>query len=70
VGKVESRSRAPARRPTPRDVAAAAGVSRAPISYVLGGADEKQRITPAIRDRVLAVAQRLGRGERRRAATA
>ena len=50
----------PGRRPTSRDVAAAAGVSRATVSYVLNGADQKHRITPATRDRVLAVAQRLG----------
>lgn len=48
------------RRPTSRDVAAAAGVSRATVSYVLNGADQKHRITPATRDRVLEVAQRLG----------
>jgi DNA-binding LacI/PurR family transcriptional regulator len=48
------------RRPTSRDVAAAAGVSRATVSYVLNGADEKHRITAATRDRVLDVAQRLG----------
>jgi DNA-binding LacI/PurR family transcriptional regulator len=41
-------------------VAAEAGVSRATVSYVLNGADEKHRITPATRDRVLEVAQRLG----------
>ena len=41
-------------------MAAAAGVSRATVSYVLNGADQKHRITPATRDRVLAVAQRLG----------
>jgi len=49
-----------AKRPTSRDVAAAAGVSRATVSYVLNGADAKHRITPATRDRVLEVAQRLG----------
>ncbi len=48
------------KRTTSRDVAAAAGVSRATVSYVLNGADEKHRITPATRDRVLAVAERLG----------
>jgi DNA-binding LacI/PurR family transcriptional regulator len=41
-------------------VAAEAGVSRATVSYVLNGADQKHRITPATRDRVLEVAQRLG----------
>jgi DNA-binding LacI/PurR family transcriptional regulator len=60
VGKGESRNTALSRRPTSRDVAAAAGVSRATVSYVLNGADQKHRITPATRDRVLAVAQRLG----------
>ena len=60
MGKGESRSTAPARRPTSRDVAAAAGVSRATVSYVLNGADQKHRITAATRDRVLEVAQRLG----------
>jgi DNA-binding LacI/PurR family transcriptional regulator len=35
-------------------------VSRATVSYVLNGADQKHRITPATRDRVLEVAQRLG----------
>ncbi len=48
------------KRPTSRDVADAAGVSRATVSYVLNGVDAKHRITPATRDRVLAVAQRLG----------
>ncbi len=48
------------RRPTSRDVAAEAGVSRATVSYVLNGADEKHRITAATRDRVLEAAQRLG----------
>jgi DNA-binding LacI/PurR family transcriptional regulator len=61
VGKEQSRSPGSARRrPTSRDVAAAAGVSRATVSYVLNGADEKHRITAATRDRVLEVAQRLG----------
>jgi DNA-binding LacI/PurR family transcriptional regulator len=41
-------------------VAAEAGVSRATVSYVLNGADQKHRITPATRDRVLEAAQRLG----------
>jgi DNA-binding LacI/PurR family transcriptional regulator len=41
-------------------VAAAAGVSRATVSYVLNGADQRHRITPATRDRVLDAAQRLG----------
>ena len=49
-----------AKRPTSKDVAAAAGVSRATVSYVLNGADAKHRITPATRDRVLEVAERLG----------
>ena len=49
-----------AKRPTSRDVAAAAGVSRATVSYVLNGTDTKHRITPATRERVLAVADRLG----------
>jgi DNA-binding LacI/PurR family transcriptional regulator len=35
-------------------------VSRATVSYVLNGAAEEHRITPATRDRVLDVAQRLG----------
>lgn len=48
------------RRPTSRDVAAAAGVSRATVSYVLNGNDRRRRIAPATRDRVLEVAQRLG----------
>ncbi len=48
------------RRPTSRDVAAAAGVSRATVSYVLNGTDREHRITAATRDRVLAVAERLG----------
>ena len=50
----------PAKRPTSRDVALAAGVSRATVSYVLNGAYAKHRITPATRDRVLEVAERLG----------
>ncbi len=41
-------------------MAAAAGVSRATVSYVLNGADQKHRITPATRNRVLEVAERLG----------
>jgi DNA-binding LacI/PurR family transcriptional regulator len=41
-------------------VAAEAGVSRATVSYVLNGNDQKHRITLATRDRVLEVAQRLG----------
>lgn len=41
-------------------MAAEAGVSRATVSYVLNGADQKHRITPATRDRVLEAAQRLG----------
>jgi DNA-binding LacI/PurR family transcriptional regulator len=41
-------------------VAAEAGVSRATVSYVLNGADQKHRITAATRDRVLEAAQRLG----------
>ena len=49
----------PAKRPTSRDVAAEAGVSRATVSYVLNGADAKHRITPATRDRVLEVAARI-----------
>ena len=49
-----------AKRPTSSDVAAEAGVSRATVSYVLNGADAKHRITPATRDRVLQVAERLG----------
>jgi DNA-binding LacI/PurR family transcriptional regulator len=49
-----------AKRPTSRDVAAAAGVSRATVSYVLNGSDAKHGITPATRDRVLEVAERLG----------
>ncbi len=48
------------RRPTSKDVAAEAGVSRATVSYVLNGADQKHRITPATRDRVLEAARRLG----------
>jgi len=56
----DPRGAPPAKRPTSRDVAAAAGVSRATVSYVLNGADAKHRITPATRDRVLAVAERLG----------
>jgi len=48
------------KRPTSRDVAAEAGVSRATVSYVLNGADAKHRITPATRARVLEVADRLG----------
>lgn len=35
-------------------------MSRATVSYVLNGADQKHRITPATRDRVLQAAQRLG----------
>jgi DNA-binding LacI/PurR family transcriptional regulator len=60
VGEDDSPGRPPARRPTSRDVAAAAGVSRATVSYVLNGADRKHRITPATRDRVLEVARRIG----------
>lgn len=61
MGKEHPGSPSPGRRrPTSRDVAAAAGVSRATVSYVLNGADQKHRITPATRDRVLEVAQRLG----------
>lgn len=48
------------RWPTSRDVAAAAGVSRATVSYVLNGSDQEHRITPATRDRVLAAAEHLG----------
>jgi len=59
-GAGDPRGASPAKRPTSRDVAAAAGVSRATVSYVLNGADAKHRITPATRDRVLEVAQRLG----------
>jgi DNA-binding LacI/PurR family transcriptional regulator len=46
-------------RVTSKDVAAAAGVSRATVSYVLNGV-ERQRISPATRARVLAAAERLG----------
>jgi DNA-binding LacI/PurR family transcriptional regulator len=60
VGKADPRRKAPPRRPTSRDVASAAGVSRATVSYVLNGADQKHRITSATRDRVLEVAERLG----------
>jgi DNA-binding LacI/PurR family transcriptional regulator len=60
VAQAKSRGVLHAKRPTSRDVAAAAGVSRATVSYVLNGADEKHRITPATRDRVLQVAERLG----------
>ena len=61
MGKEHPGSPSPARRrPTSRDVAAAAGVSRATVSYVLNGTDQKHRITPATRDRVLEVARRLG----------
>ncbi len=60
MAKHEPPGTAPARRPTSRDVAHAAGVSRATVSYVLNGADEKHRITSATRDRVLEVAERLG----------
>ena len=48
-----------ATRPTSRDVAAAAGVSRATVSYVLNGADAKHRITPATRDQMLEIAEHL-----------
>ena len=60
MGKDDPGGRESARRPTSRDVAAAAGVSRATVSYVLNGADERHRITAATRDRVLEVAERLG----------
>ena len=50
----------PVRRATSRDVAAEAGVSRATVSHVLNGTDAVHRITPATRDRVLQVAERLG----------
>jgi DNA-binding LacI/PurR family transcriptional regulator len=59
-GRDDSRGVLARKRPTSRDVAAAAGVSRATVSYVLNGTDEQHRITPATRDRVLAVAERLG----------
>jgi DNA-binding LacI/PurR family transcriptional regulator len=60
VVKNKRRSLLHAKRPTSSDVAAAAGVSRATVSYVLNGAEAKHRITPATRDRVLGVAERLG----------
>ena len=60
MAKHEPPGTAPARRPTSKDVASAAGVSRATVSYVLNGAHEKHRITSATRDRVLEVAERLG----------
>ena len=60
VIKDKRRSVLYAKRPTSSDVAAAAGVSRATVSYVLNGADAKHRITPATRDRVLEVAARIG----------
>jgi len=41
-------------------VAVEAGVSRATVSYVLNGADQKHRITLATRNRVLDAARRLG----------
>jgi DNA-binding LacI/PurR family transcriptional regulator len=60
VGEDKPRGVLHTKRPTSRDVADAAGVSRATVSYVLNGVDAKHRITPATRDRVLAVAERLG----------
>jgi len=59
VGQDKPRGVLQAKRPTSRDVAAA-GVSRATVSYVLKGADAKHRITRATRERVLEVAERLG----------
>ena len=60
AGHEDPRGQLATKRPTSKDVAAAAGVSRATVSYVLNGADERHRITPATRDRVLEVAERLG----------
>jgi DNA-binding LacI/PurR family transcriptional regulator len=59
VGK-DDRADGLGRRPTSKDVAEVAGVSRATVSYVLNGVDEKHRIAPATRDRVLDAAQGLG----------
>ncbi len=52
------RSRRPPKRVTSADVAAAAGVSRATVSYVLNGLDG--RISEPTRARVLEAAERLG----------
>lgn len=60
AGHEDPRGQLATKRPTSKDVAAAAGVSRATVSYVLNGADEKHRITPRTRDRVLEAAERLG----------
>lgn len=49
----------PRRRPTSADVAEAAGVSRATVSYVLNGRRDV-RITDATRQQVVAAAQQLG----------
>lgn len=49
------------RAPTQRDVAAAAGVSTATVSYVLSGRrDRVTPVTPETRDRVLRAVERLG----------
>lgn len=47
------------RRPTSADVAEAAGVSRATVSYVLNGRNDV-RLTDATRENVIAAAQKLG----------
>jgi DNA-binding LacI/PurR family transcriptional regulator len=50
----------PARRPTQADIARLAGVSQATVSLVLNERDSGVRISPATRDRVLAVMREWG----------
>jgi DNA-binding LacI/PurR family transcriptional regulator len=53
-------SRAPIRRPTQADIARLAGVSQATVSLVLNERDAEVRISPATRERVLAVMREWG----------
>lgn len=53
-------SRVPARRPTQADIARLAGVSQATVSLVLNERDAGVRISPATRERVLAVMREWG----------
>jgi LacI family transcriptional regulator len=53
-------SRRPARRPTQADIARLAGVSQATVSFVLNERDADIRISPATRERVLAIMREWG----------
>jgi LacI family transcriptional regulator len=53
-------TRGPVRRPTQADIARLAGVSQATVSLVLNERDAGVRISPATRDRVLAVMREWG----------